>query len=201
MKRFSGSPEFDGNGTMVMPEVDQLARWPENHQFAGAPSAEIDENWLGLLENRYFSVSEEEAIAAWGERRYEYVDQDHGGYTAGLDVFHTLHCLNEVRMALFPAHYQTETEAENTTTTDGAHVAHCLDAIRQHVQCYGSTTLVPTKWREGAGRQYIDSNQEHVCRDFSYLRQYVHRRSVEGDLYVPRDKSLRTKVKAVEGGE
>lgn len=93
VKRFYGSPEFDDNGTMVMPEVDQLAKWPENHQFTGEPSAEIDDNWMNLIEDRYFSISEEEAIEAWGERRHEYVDQDHGGYTAGLDVFHTLHCL------------------------------------------------------------------------------------------------------------
>lgn len=93
IKRFYGSPEFDGNGTMVMPEVDRQAKWPENHKFTGEPSAEIDDNWLNLIDDRYFSISEEEAIEAWGDRRHEYVDEDHGGYTAGLDVFHTLHCL------------------------------------------------------------------------------------------------------------
>lgn len=206
---------------MIMPQVDKHAHWPENHQFTGEPSNEIDDNWLDLIEDRYFSISEEEAIQAWGDRRHEYVDEDHGGYTAGLDVFHTLHCLvrmlpthtmgerrsseltqgqkknqplqNQVRMALFPEHYEHH---GMPVETSAAHTAHCLDSIRQHVQCYGSTTLIPTKWRDGAQRQYIDSNQEHVCRDFSYLRKYVHRRSLEGDLYVHRDKSLRTKVKS-----
>lgn len=102
---------------------------------------------------------------------------------------------NQVRMALFPEHY---THHGMPVETSAAHTAHCLDSIRQHIQCYGSTTLIPTKWREGAGRQYIDSNQEHVCRDFSYLRKFVRRRSLEGDLYVPRDKSLRTKVTTEE---
>lgn len=97
-------------------------------------------------------------------------------------------------MALSPEHYEFGLPAE----TQAAHTAHCLDAIRQHVQCYGSTTLVPTKWRDGAERQYIDSNQEHVCRDFSYLRKFVRRRGVDGDLYVHRDKSLVNKGKAEE---
>lgn len=76
--------------------------------------------------------------------------------------------------------------------TSAAHTAHCIDTIRQHIQCYGSTTLIPTQYQEDAQRQYIDSNQEHVCRDFSYLHNYVRRRSGKGDLYVPRDKSLVT---------
>lgn len=39
------------------------------------------------------SVSEKEAERAWGEKRFEYVDQELGGYTAGLDMFHILHCV------------------------------------------------------------------------------------------------------------
>lgn len=73
--------------------------------------------------------------------------------------------------------------------TSAARTAHCLDVLRQHIQCYGSTTLVPTRYQDGARQQYIDSDQEHVCRDFSYLHAFVQRRSPEGDLYVPRGSS------------
>lgn len=92
-KRFTGSPLFDDNGTMVAAPVDKHADWPENHLFTGEPSQQIDDNWEDLIEDRYFSISEEEAVEAWGERRFDYVDEERGGYTAGLDVFHTLHCL------------------------------------------------------------------------------------------------------------
>lgn len=77
---------------MFTPPIDKAAEWPENHDFT-SQSKETDDNWLDLLEDRYFSVSEEEAIEAWGEKRHDYIDQNYGGYTAGLDVFHTLHCL------------------------------------------------------------------------------------------------------------
>lgn len=89
--------------------------------------------------------------------------------------------------------------------TNEAHTAYCLDTIRQHVQCYGSTTLVPTQFREGAHQQFVDANQEHVCRDFSYLRTFVQRRSPAGDLYVSRGKALvvegldEVEIKVVEG--
>lgn len=104
VKRFRGSPEFDANGTMHMPPVDKYARWPENHKFTGQPSAEIDGNWMDLTGDRYFSISEEEAMEAWGDRRHEYIDEDHGGYTAGLDVFHTLDCLVSSRRLCTPSH-------------------------------------------------------------------------------------------------
>lgn len=101
-------------------------------------------------------------------------------------------------MALFPDHYNHH---GMPVETQAAHTEHCLDSIRQHIQCYGSTTLIPTQWRPSAGRQYIDSNQEHVCRDFSYLRKFVQRRSSEGDLSVPRDKSLISKDDDEKKGE
>lgn len=92
IRRFGGSPLFDGNGTMHTPPVDEKAEWPENLDFT-SQSKETDKNWRDLLEDRFFSISEEEATEAWGEDRHKYVDQKNGGYTAGLDVFHSLHCL------------------------------------------------------------------------------------------------------------
>ncbi|KUI60971.1 hypothetical protein VP1G_08142 [Cytospora mali] len=195
-RRFVGSPKFDENGTMYTSPIDPTAGWPENLKFTGEPSEEIDENWNHLLEDRYFSVSDSEAEVAWGDRRHQYVDEVYGGYTAGLDVFHTLHCLNHIRKALYPEYYDHHDDLP--VEVDKAHTDHCIDTIRQHIQCYGSTTLVPTKWREGAKRQYIDSNQEHVCRDFGYLRKYMKRRSHKGDLYVSRDKKMLGMAKAWE---
>lgn len=68
-------------------------RWPENRVYTGEPSQALDDNWEDLIGDRYFSISEDEAVEAWGEHRFAYVDEERGGYTAGLDVFHTLHCL------------------------------------------------------------------------------------------------------------
>lgn len=71
------------------------------------------------------------------------------------------------------------------------HTEHCLDAIRQTVQCYGSTTLIPTRFREGLEHNYIDSNQVHTCRSFTHLRDFVTTRKRHHEDYVERDKSLR----------
>lgn len=80
---FTGSPSFSTNGTGSLDPVDETAPWPENMVLFGAPSDEIDMNWDRLIGHRYFSISEEEAKRAWGDKRHEYVDQRKGGYTAG----------------------------------------------------------------------------------------------------------------------
>ncbi|KAK8013294.1 Cyclochlorotine biosynthesis protein O [Apiospora marii] len=179
---FRRSPHFDINGTGFLDPVDPKAPWPENMVLFGTPSEQIDDNWERLISDRYFSVTEEEATRAWGDKRHEYVDEEEGGYTAGLDVFHTLHCVNALRKALHQDYYGTHHSP--------FHVEHCLDILRQTVQCYGSTTLIPTRFREGKEHNYIDSDQTHVCRSFSALRALSTARQEEGELYRPRDMGL-----------
>ncbi|KUI64132.1 hypothetical protein VM1G_10894 [Cytospora mali] len=186
--RFSGSPHFYANGSSWRDPVDPTAPWPENMQLLGDPSPEVDENWKQYIGKRYFSISEEEATRAWGDKRHEYIDQRHGGYTAGLDVFHNLHCINALRIALHPEYYQANSSRHGHNHL--THTEHCLDILRQSIQCYGSTTLIPTKFFEGLERNYIDSDQTHVCRDFNYLRDFVTSRARGHEAYVPRDRSL-----------
>lgn len=81
--RFRGTPHFHNNGTPWTEPPDMLASWPENLQYVGEPNPQVDANWQELIGQRYFSISEEEAKSAWGERRHDYVDQNAGGYTAG----------------------------------------------------------------------------------------------------------------------
>lgn len=81
--RFTGSPHFYYNGTPWRQPVDESAPWPENVRYFGEPSPEIEVNWEKLIGRRYFSLSEQEAIKAWGKKHKEYVDERLGGYTAG----------------------------------------------------------------------------------------------------------------------
>jgi len=82
-------------------------------------------------------------------------------------VLHTLHCLNQLRMSIYPATYPQD-------PVDGPmHKAHCVDHLRQLAMCSADLTPVPTQWFEGLGRNYINSSREHTCRDFSQVRQWA----------------------------
>ncbi|RFU31169.1 hypothetical protein B7463_g5187, partial [Scytalidium lignicola] len=178
--QFTGAPRFYDNGTTYKPELDKNVPWPENETYFGPPSNEIDNAWKKLWEPWGFSISEEEAKATWGDRYVEYYDAVAGGYTAGLDIFHTLHCVDFVRRAFYPERYPF------TPLHGPLHLEHCIDIIRQSIICYGSTTLIPTKYYRGIGHNYIDSNQVHTCRDIRELRNWVNERQKGGKYYVPR---------------
>jgi hypothetical protein len=118
-------------------------------------------------------------------------------------VFHTLHCVNAIRMSMHRDYYNGTSRNDIPhlgkslhrprileMITDYSTLDHCLDAIRQYVQCAGITTLVPTKWREGARRNYIDSDQVHTCRSFTYLREWATSRRAGGPAYVERDRTI-----------
>jgi len=182
--RFRSSPHFDSNGTISLSPADPEAPWPENADYFGTPTEEIDAAWEKLIGRRYVAISEEEAIRAWGDKRHIYVDETRGGYTAGLDVFHTLHCINALRMSFYPDYYHSG------KVHGRGHLEHCLDILRQSVQCYGSTTLIPGIWRESLSHNYIDSDQIHTCRSFTDLRDWTDRRAQGQDLAVERDLSV-----------
>lgn len=69
-------------------------------------------------------------------------------------------------------------------------IEHCLDTLRQTIQCQGSTTLVPTRYWEGAHHNYIDADQTHTCRSFSYLREYLDSVQPGREAYVEPDMSI-----------
>jgi len=50
--------------------------------------------------------------------------------------------------------------------------------------------LVPTRYYDGIRRNYIDSDQPHTCRSFTFLREWTTSRSPGGAAYVPRDMSV-----------
>ena len=50
---------------------------------------------------------------------------------------------------------------------------HCLDYLRQIVQCGSDLTPLPIVWAEGAGRAVPNFEQPHTCRNFEKIRQWA----------------------------
>lgn len=95
---FTGSLDFAGHHGFVPPNSPSLA-------YMGSGSA-IDAAWETLTADRYFLLTDAEALEAYGTAHMpKYWNVHHGGYVAGLDVLHSLHCLNHLRMSLYPEVY------------------------------------------------------------------------------------------------
>jgi hypothetical protein len=53
------------------------------------------------------------------------------------------------------------------------HQEHCIEQIRQYVMCSGDMTPTPTKYYKSLGRNYVDSDVIHTCRNFKKLRDWM----------------------------
>ncbi|KAK1774233.1 hypothetical protein QBC45DRAFT_425612 [Copromyces sp. CBS 386.78] len=154
---------------------------PDPILYVGNPTLhpEIDWNWDNLTYGRYVLITKEEAIASWPDVDdiEQYRDKQRGGYVAGFDVFHTLHCLNNIRKELNPQFYPPETSHHHRRTsspeTARLHQDHCIEQIRQYIMCSGDMTPIPTKYYPSLGRNYVDSDVKHTCRDIEPLRRWM----------------------------
>ena len=52
-------------------------------------------------------------------------------------------------------------------------VDHCIDHLRQMVMCYADSTPIPTRYFPGINQNFIDSDRQHTCRDFSKIREWT----------------------------
>lgn len=164
---FTGSPTFAENGTYYVPH-------PSPINYTADPSPELDRAWDELTWGRYIVVTEQEARDAF-EEQYGDIEQFwsplRGGYITGFDMFHTLHCLNRIRMRFYPEYYPYEDRHVHRV-----HHLHCLEQIRQYIMCSGDMTPIPTKYNRGRKHSYVDSDVAHTCRNFNVLREWLSAR-------------------------
>ncbi|KAI1158643.1 hypothetical protein F5B18DRAFT_70236 [Nemania serpens] len=158
-RTFTGSPLFTKERGEFVPDGSPSLK------YMGA-TPEIDQAWQDLERDRYFLLSDEEARETWGEDYTEFWHDDAGGYLGGLDVFHTLHCLDHLRRGLYPDTY-------HEGTGGGMHQIHCIDHLRQLVQCNADLTVNPSRYYESIHQNYIDSDRTHTCRDFTKVREWA----------------------------
>lgn len=173
--RFTGSPAFDLENNYFVPNPDPIT-------YVGDPSPEVDRAWDELTWGRYILITRDEAVAAltdtFGDVE-QFWSPKRGGYIAGVDMFHTLHCLNRLREDLYPDYYPM-----NPHPNHKLHQSHCIEQIRQYIMCAGDMSLTPTRYNPTRKGSYIDSDVKHTCRNFGPLREFLSER-FNGSKAVP----------------
>ncbi|KAK0616930.1 hypothetical protein B0T14DRAFT_524043, partial [Immersiella caudata] len=61
---------------------------------------------------------------------------------------------------------------------DQIHVDHCIDVLRQHIQCHVDLTPLPVKWSDLGERPYVEFNQTHTCRSYKEARKWGLERTI-----------------------
>jgi len=165
--KFSGGLAFMPNGTMFR-DIK-----PGEPIYFGVPSPEIDQAWGDLLYSSGLDLEGEEANSVKNETFEEPLGNM---WRTGLDLFHALHCVNLVRKAFDSDHYPVS----GPPNVVRMHREHCLDYIRQQIQCQADLTPVILKWSKRVHLlipQFGDA--VHTCRNFDRIHAWSKERAAE----------------------
>ncbi|KAI8949551.1 hypothetical protein F4801DRAFT_603236 [Xylaria longipes] len=150
--------------------------------YMGFPTDETDKLWLDLYNLVAVSkISEEEAILLPHSTIPIPGTKD---YPIQLDVFHQLHCLNELRKLLYPERFpgmevlKREDGTYDRENHEFRHWNHCVDALRQTLMCHAD--ISPIAWRLNVPvRKMIIPrlSTTHTCRNFSKIHEWARKHS------------------------
>lgn len=117
-----------------------------------------------------------------------------GEFPVLFEFNHHLHCLNLIRKALFynydyysspnyPGHRLGKDEQ-----TIARHVTHCVDMLRQVIQCKPDLGVFGQYWvkdkEQGVDGSFVDFNTDHKCIDWEPIREWVQSHQTLEDIVV-----------------
>ena len=103
-------------------------------------------------------------------------------YLAQIEVFHQIHCLNELRKNIHYDHYYRAPPDE----VHQAHVGHCIHMILQALMCAADVGVITHNWvrsekvAEPRERVMPDFSVVKMCRDFDGLLDWAREKGVKG---------------------
>ncbi|KAJ6574645.1 hypothetical protein B0H19DRAFT_1125057 [Mycena capillaripes] len=130
------------------------------------PSDEVDKAWENLYEFAYSKIPRSQAIRL-PNKTYPILGDKPTTYMLALDVFHELHCLDEIRKAMYPDYYARTSEGINTN-----HMKHCLSSLRQSIMCTADISTIVWQWSEKSQAAKERSDILHTCRDFTKIQDW-----------------------------
>jgi hypothetical protein len=102
------------------------------------------------------------------------LNDDEGGYFVTLDVFHQLHCLNEIRKQIYRDHYPTQ----HSPSEQLEHADHCVDMLRQVLMCHGDVSIQTYEWIDDYRWPWPRFHTEHECRNWEAITEWAGQRYI-----------------------
>ncbi|KAI0062553.1 hypothetical protein BV25DRAFT_643907 [Artomyces pyxidatus] len=102
----------------------------------------------------------------------------------GLSVYHQIHCLDSLRLAILGIrpHDEHRLGESGTAHWEMDHVHHCLNYLRQTILCASDLTLEP-EVVEGSNDAEEGLGVTHVCRDWSTVHRYVEKNFEDWEIW------------------
>ncbi|KAI1192611.1 hypothetical protein F5X97DRAFT_340080 [Nemania serpens] len=166
-RKFWGGKKTYDNGTWY-------SNWnPDEPRYVGKPTDEMDQAWRKRI-GPFVSLTPSEAAVIPDARPF------HGEYPATTTVQHSLHCLNFMRQSIYGENFYPDViNPPPGTASFWPHVEHCVETVRQVLECNADMTPLPMRWDEGAGMLLVDFERDHTCRNYDALLTWAENRYAE----------------------
>ncbi|KAK2604034.1 hypothetical protein N8I77_006994 [Diaporthe amygdali] len=107
-------------------------------------------------------------------------------YAAVLDVFHQIHCLNQLRKFAYADYYHMKIANADpeVLTTHEVHTNHCVDILLQAIQCSGNLQLVTMHWTERQRYPFPDMSTNRQCVDFDRIKQWRDNNRIDTKKFI-----------------
>ncbi|KAI8631859.1 hypothetical protein F5Y19DRAFT_472743 [Xylariaceae sp. FL1651] len=155
---------------------------PDEPLYFGEPNDDIDAAWEDISRVKFLYMNEEELAEFMAPDLKQYKDSN---YYFTPEMFHSLHCLNVIRIKLDVGYYDKHPQAHHhgnlskilqQDNWERIHIDHCLDQIRQSVQCFGDLSPVPV-YGWGGIPVGFGVGQEHTCRKWEPVKAWMYERN------------------------
>ncbi|KAI1157422.1 hypothetical protein F5B18DRAFT_645142 [Nemania serpens] len=164
-------------------------------EYQGAPTPELELRWGSLWMRGLIEVSENvvEKLNKSTENLKPVVSDDSNrGYAAVLEVFHQLHCLNQIRQFTWKEHYAAHMSewvqehpfiidlnvTDPQSDMDRKHVDHCIEALRLQLMCAADVTPVLVQPDPDLGVK-ADFDVHHRCRNWDLITNWQYNNRIE----------------------
>jgi len=142
--------------------------------FRGEPRDELHDAWSGLLQ--YHNIRATESDLHKINRTSLPLNDEAGGYLVTLDVFHQIHCLNQLRQQVYHEHYYPE---DWNSPKRMMHADHCIDLLRQVLMCRGDLSLLTYSWIDGYQRPWPEYSVAHTCHNWDNVMKWASENYIE----------------------
>ncbi|KAJ6115581.1 hypothetical protein N7523_005998 [Penicillium sp. IBT 18751x] len=158
-----------------------------NSIYTGYPTSTIDKHWKELYRVGNSRISKEEAALLPNKTIAANPGAD--DYLVVISVFHDLHCLDRLRKSLWYFYDDEWNSTYNPFTVQRPdtfdakglngiiHLDHCINIIRQSLQCFSDVTPYVFQWSEEAQAVHAYANVVHTCRNFDGVREWALERT------------------------
>ncbi|KJY00855.1 hypothetical protein TI39_contig310g00017, partial [Zymoseptoria brevis] len=155
--------------------VNTTSRW------TAPPSKEVDHAWgeLGVHDQGLLLPGDVGRAYGLDPRKHVYAPsgtllEGEDGFPVFIQGLHDVHCLNELRRALYfnkPYYKKLENDTLTSEPFRRSHINHCLDNILETLRCRADTGLIPSVWTS-PDENWPLFGRQHKCHSYEALLEW-----------------------------